>query len=360
MNKKISLSIGIPMYNHERTIRATLNSIVSQLNEIKEICDLDVIIVDNCSTDKSPEIIKDEYVSKYPDVIKYFRNEENIGLSRNLSRPFELSEKDYVWLCGDDALVENAILTVCKEGLIHNPDMVCTGCATYSDTSFLNVVHPYIPRFNKQSIKCDNFIDFLKHSGWCFNLSIFKTQEVKKLSDIDIELVHPQMDIGIQICKNSKCMIFIDKFLFKYFNGSRSVEINFDYEYYLAYCAYYLFKKRGINPLDIYSGMFDAVKTNICNQFSYRLKDKKRALELFFNCTLFDQKIRTIAIKLNKISTSISFIFVFFAIKNTKQILKALSQTFLNMFPQKISSYIIYIIRKKYILNLCKKLLKST
>ena len=40
MKKKISLTIGIPMYNHEKTIITTLDSILCQLDEIKNFITL--------------------------------------------------------------------------------------------------------------------------------------------------------------------------------------------------------------------------------------------------------------------------------------------------------------------------------
>ena len=48
--KKISLTIGIPMYNHEKTIHTTLDSILYQLDEIKNLFELEILISDNCST----------------------------------------------------------------------------------------------------------------------------------------------------------------------------------------------------------------------------------------------------------------------------------------------------------------------
>ena len=53
MKKKISLTRGIPMYNHEKTIHTTLDSILYQLDEIKNLFELEILISDNCSTDAS-------------------------------------------------------------------------------------------------------------------------------------------------------------------------------------------------------------------------------------------------------------------------------------------------------------------
>ncbi len=41
------------MYNHEKTIHTTLDSILYQLDEIKNLFELEILISDNCSTDAS-------------------------------------------------------------------------------------------------------------------------------------------------------------------------------------------------------------------------------------------------------------------------------------------------------------------
>lgn len=92
---EIKLSIAIPTYNGAKTIRETLDSIVSQLEDGVEI-----VVSDNASTDGTAEIIF-EYQSMYP-VIRYFRNDENLGVDRNFDLAVQRAAGKYVWLFGDD------------------------------------------------------------------------------------------------------------------------------------------------------------------------------------------------------------------------------------------------------------------
>lgn len=55
------VSIIIPVFNVEKHIRKSLNSI---LNQTFNVNDVEVIMVDDCSTDGSGKII-DEYSKKY-------------------------------------------------------------------------------------------------------------------------------------------------------------------------------------------------------------------------------------------------------------------------------------------------------
>lgn len=69
-----SLSLIIPNYNKSVYIRDALESVLSQTRPPDEI-----IVVDDCSTDVSKEIIKD-YVSAFPSLIKAVFFEENKGV----------------------------------------------------------------------------------------------------------------------------------------------------------------------------------------------------------------------------------------------------------------------------------------
>lgn len=74
----IELSVIIPVYNAEKYIRKCLESVLSQKN-----INLEVICVDDCSTDNTREILE-EFEQKYGNLI-VIHNETNMyaGESRN-------------------------------------------------------------------------------------------------------------------------------------------------------------------------------------------------------------------------------------------------------------------------------------
>ena len=100
------LSVAIPTYNGSRYIREALDSIISQLGDIDE--EIEIVISDNASTDQTPEIIR-EYQEKY-SLIKYFRNEENLGPDRNFGLAVRRSTGEYVWLFSDDDKFKNGAI----------------------------------------------------------------------------------------------------------------------------------------------------------------------------------------------------------------------------------------------------------
>ena len=98
----MTLSIAIPTYNGAKYIRDALDTIIVQLNDVDE--EIEIVISDNASTDETPEIIK-EYQKKH-SFIKYFCNEENLGADRNFDLAIKRATGKYVWMFGDDDLID--------------------------------------------------------------------------------------------------------------------------------------------------------------------------------------------------------------------------------------------------------------
>ncbi|PJA86620.1 MAG: hypothetical protein CO141_03860 [Candidatus Moranbacteria bacterium CG_4_9_14_3_um_filter_42_9] len=102
-NDQPLISVIVPVYNHAKFIGDTIESVISQTFQNWEL-----LIVDDCSTDKSWEIIQ-EYEKK-DSRIKAFRNEMNKGLIPNWKFLIDTSKGEYLaFLEGDDVF--------CKENL---------------------------------------------------------------------------------------------------------------------------------------------------------------------------------------------------------------------------------------------------
>ena len=99
MNNQVS--IYIPAYNAESTIREVIDSILNQSYKFDEI-----ILVNDNSNDKTSEICKEE--SKIDDRFIYFKPVENMGPTWNTN--FVLGQaktKYFVWAFADDIWEEN-------------------------------------------------------------------------------------------------------------------------------------------------------------------------------------------------------------------------------------------------------------
>lgn len=90
------VTIGVPVYNAERHLRQSLDSLLAQTYR-----DFVLVISDNASTDSTAEICQ-EYVRQDPRV-EYFRNPVNVGMTGNFNRVFELTHTKYLkWSTADD------------------------------------------------------------------------------------------------------------------------------------------------------------------------------------------------------------------------------------------------------------------
>lgn len=99
-------SIVIPVYNVETYLDECLHSILSQAIEFKGECE--VLLIDDGSTDRSGKIC-DEYLEKYPEIIRVFHN-TNHGLLWTRRFGFKQVQGDYVINCDSDDLLENEAL----------------------------------------------------------------------------------------------------------------------------------------------------------------------------------------------------------------------------------------------------------
>jgi glycosyltransferase involved in cell wall biosynthesis len=99
--RKGLVSICIPNYNSELFIEEAVYSALNQ-----SYINIEVVVVDNLSTDKSWEIINS---INHPRLRKY-QNNKNIGMVGNFRKALEYSLGEYItFLCSDDLLNENAI-----------------------------------------------------------------------------------------------------------------------------------------------------------------------------------------------------------------------------------------------------------
>lgn len=75
----IKVSVIMPNYNNSKYIEEAVNSVLEQT-----LPGIEVIVIDDCSTDNSIEILQ-KIQSKHPDKVRIVRNKENLGagLSRN-------------------------------------------------------------------------------------------------------------------------------------------------------------------------------------------------------------------------------------------------------------------------------------
>lgn len=94
INRMPKVSVNIPVYNDEKYIRETLNSALSQTYK-----ELEVVIVDDGSTDRTAEIIRSY---RDPRIKYHYQPNQGIGAARN--KALELSSGKYIAFLDHDDL----------------------------------------------------------------------------------------------------------------------------------------------------------------------------------------------------------------------------------------------------------------
>ena len=135
-------SIVTPVFNGEKFIEETINSVLDQ-----SINDYEYLIVDNLSTDNTPNIIN-KYSSKIHKVIF----EKDKGMYDALSKGFSQSKgKYFYWLNSDDFLKDKNVLKNLKNYLLTHPEnewLICKTNFRYEKYNFNLELFPYqYPKF---------------------------------------------------------------------------------------------------------------------------------------------------------------------------------------------------------------------
>lgn len=178
MNNKPLISVIVPVYNGEGFVRETIESVLSQTYD-----NFEFIIVDDCSTDKSREIINSYNDNRiktiFPD------KNGNICVASNLA--FKAATGKYIALIGHDDIWLNHKLEVQVKFMEENPDI--TGC--FSNMILID------ENSNEITDERKDYYDFVKlpsltQEGWIITLlttgnqlsapsALFRTSTFKKV-----------------------------------------------------------------------------------------------------------------------------------------------------------------------------------
>lgn len=86
----MTTSIAICTYNGEKFLREQLDSIFAQTIAVDEI-----VICDDGSDDDTLKILK-EYQNRFPEILKIYQNENNLGFSKNFEKAIYFCTKDII------------------------------------------------------------------------------------------------------------------------------------------------------------------------------------------------------------------------------------------------------------------------
>lgn len=116
------VSVIIPTYNRPEYLKQALTSAIKQTYQ-----NLEIIVSDNCSTDKTQEIVQSFRDTR----IRYWRQPENKGMFANQMHAFKMARGKYVASLHDDDMWNEDFLEKLIPPLEEHPDLILAFCDQY-------------------------------------------------------------------------------------------------------------------------------------------------------------------------------------------------------------------------------------
>ena len=214
MNKEanhIYFSVVIPLYNKERYIVRTVNSVLNQSYQ-----NFEIVIVDDGSSDKSLQKVKSLNSNKIRII-----SQNNMGVSVARNKGVLHAKYDWITFLDADDEYESEFLEVISSSIINNTEIkvfATNRFELYKNNQINNTNCRFVPK-NKGVIK--NFYkSFLfgpcpvHSSSICINRSILSSQELKELFPVGIKRGE-DLDTWVRIALNHE-IFFINQRLSKY------------------------------------------------------------------------------------------------------------------------------------------------
>jgi hypothetical protein len=119
------LSICIPTYNRADYLDSVLGHV---FDERPVACDFELIVSDNCSTDRTGEVLA-AWQARQP-AMRIWRQTSNVGATNNIQCAFRLARGEYtIYLADDDRLLAGRVDDVVRR-LDENPNVVALQAAS--------------------------------------------------------------------------------------------------------------------------------------------------------------------------------------------------------------------------------------
>ncbi|WP_338449546.1 glycosyltransferase family 2 protein [Niallia oryzisoli] len=201
----MNISVCLATYNGAAFIVRQLDSVIKQLKDTDE-----VIVVDDCSTDDTVEIIKNTYGER----VQVFVNKHNMGAIRNFEKAILLSQGDVVFLCDqDDIWEDNKVELVMNAFKERNADLVVHDAVVVDGD--LKVMSPSWNDYNNNKIDQGILGNILKNA-YTGAFMAFKKDLIPAITPFPPTIEMHDQWIALVCMMKKKNIVFLDEKLVKY------------------------------------------------------------------------------------------------------------------------------------------------
>ena len=129
------VSVILPNYNHSKFLERRFKSILDQTFK-----DFELIVLDDCSTDNSREVI--ERYRSHPSVSKIIYNEVNSGSTfEQWSKGFQSARGKYIWIAESDDWCEPTFLQEVVNPLLGDDGIVLSFCQALFVSEEMKIIY---------------------------------------------------------------------------------------------------------------------------------------------------------------------------------------------------------------------------
>ena len=116
------ISIIIPNFNHSKYLKRRIDSVLNQT-----YTDFEVILLDDCSTDDSKEILLS--YQHNPKVSNIVLNDLNSGSPfKQWNKGFEIAKGEFIWIAESDDWCESTLLETLTKPLLEDDSIILSFC----------------------------------------------------------------------------------------------------------------------------------------------------------------------------------------------------------------------------------------
>ncbi len=206
------ISVIIPTFNREKTIKRAIDSVLNQTYK-----DIELIVVDDCSTDRTEEIINGYMDNR----IKYYKLHQNSGACVARNKGVELSCGEYIaFQDSDDEWLENKLEKQLDFLEKNNSDI----CFCSLNNICLNGLKEIIP---SKKVETEEIKDRLLKNNFISTQTIFGKKECFVDEKFDVKFPRFQdWDLVIRLSQKYK-IVHCDEVLVNMYKQEDSMTYNF-------------------------------------------------------------------------------------------------------------------------------------
>ena len=113
----IKLSIIIPVFNAENTLKRCLDSVLQQKDD-----ELEIVVINDGSKDLSDEIMQ-EYKLRYPEIISYYKK-QNTGVADTRNYGIAKAKGKYIMFLDSDDYIDIDLYSIIKQYIEKNIELI--------------------------------------------------------------------------------------------------------------------------------------------------------------------------------------------------------------------------------------------